>query len=118
MVPAGAMTRERRDTPRIPIALDVMLRQADDRFQRCVTRDISLDGLFVETAAALNIAPRRSTYLAIKIPDGGRTRIHHFHARPVYVKHDGAAFVFDRVAADGYAALLELVYSRQPKGLW
>ena len=112
------MKRERRDTPRIPIALEVMLKQADNRFQRCVTRNISLDGLFLETPAALDILPRRSTYLAIKIPENGRDRIHHFHAQAVYVKDNGAAFVFDRVATEGYAALLELVFSRQPRGTW
>lgn len=111
------MKSERRDTPRIPIALEAILNYNNRNFQHSVTRDISLDGAFVEAKDAS--LPKRGTLeLAIKLPAEGTTRYHRFHAQVVRVTDRGAGLLFDRVETDSYAALLDLVFSRQGRGLW
>jgi c-di-GMP-binding flagellar brake protein YcgR len=110
---------ERRETPRLPIALEVMLRQADNRFTRCMTRDVSLDGLYLQTTDDVKLASKGNSYMAIKIPrPDGQWKIHHFHARPVHIRNDGAAFVFDTVDEHAYSALLNLVFTAQPRRWW
>lgn len=106
------MNSERRDTPRIPIALEAMLR-IDRHFLRFRTRDISLDGVFIETGP-IRFPRRRSVELALKIPAGGRpARLHRFSARLARVTPHGAGLVFDEVGSEAYAALMDLVFSRQ-----
>ena len=96
-----------------------MLRQADNRFARCVTRDVSLDGLFLQTSDHVSVTPERNAYMAIKIPKpDGQWKIHHFNARPVYIKNDGAAFIFDSMEEHAYSALLNLVFTAQPRRWW
>lgn len=110
------MKSERRDTPRIPITLDTIVNYNNQNFQHSTTRDISLDGAFVESKTGL---PKKGTMeLAIKLPVEGRPKYHRFHAQVVRVTEKGAGLVFDRVDTDSYAALLDLVFSRQGRGLW
>ncbi|HEY8553733.1 MAG TPA: PilZ domain-containing protein [Burkholderiales bacterium] len=110
------MKSERRDTPRIPIALEAILDYNRQDPQPSVTRDISLDGVFVETRTGK--VPRKKTLdLAIKLPGEDGARYHRFHARVVRVTDRGAGLVFDRVETDSYAALLDLIFSRQGRSL-
>ena len=111
------MRPERRDTPRIAVTLEVMLRHDRFGFQPFRTRDISLDGVFVETGQ-LPIAQNSTVDLAIKLPTDGAQKVHRFHAQTVHVSRDGVGLSFDQVNSDGYAALLDLVFSRQPRGVW
>ncbi|OGI51286.1 MAG: hypothetical protein A3B81_02255 [Candidatus Muproteobacteria bacterium RIFCSPHIGHO2_02_FULL_65_16] len=113
------MTTERRDTPRIPIALDAFLRDENSSFLRFLTRDISLDGAFVETGRA-GLPGAGSLELALKLPTdtAGGPKLHRMHAQVTRLAPDGAGVVFDKVNTDAYAALLNLVFSRQPKGLY
>lgn len=111
------MKSERRDTPRIPITLDAILDYNNQNYQHSITRDISLDGVFVESKEAR--LPKRGTLeLAIKLPADGTPRYHRFHAQVVRITNNGAGLLFDRVDTDSYAALLDLVFSRQGRGLW
>ncbi|HEX7043720.1 MAG TPA: PilZ domain-containing protein [Burkholderiales bacterium] len=110
------MKSERRDTPRIPIALEAILDYNRQDPQPSVTRDISLDGVFVETRSGT--VPRKGALdIAIKLPGDGGARYHRFHAQVVRVTDRGAALVFDRVETDSYAALLDLVFSRRGRSL-
>ncbi|MFP5349554.1 MAG: PilZ domain-containing protein [Gammaproteobacteria bacterium] len=107
---------ERRDTPRIPIALEAVLHYNNQQLRHSLTRDISLDGAFVETREAL--AQKGSVELAISLPTDGKPQFHHFQAQVVRVADGGAGLLFDKVGTEAYAALLDLVFSRQGRGLW
>jgi len=94
-----------------------MLNRDNAGFRRCYTRDISLDGAFVETSET-RIGGKALVDLAIKIPGFDPNRIHRFSAQVIRATKHGVGLVFDQVNTDGYAALLDLVYSRQPRGPW
>jgi len=115
---AGAAGRktERRDTPRIPITLDAVLHYNNQSFRHSLTRDISLDGAFIETPAGLT--KKGNVELAIQLPTDGKQQYHRFQAQVVRVADGGAGLVFDKVDTEAYAALLDLVFSRQGRGLW
>jgi hypothetical protein len=109
------MKTERRDTLRVPIALDAMLKFNQQGFQLYQTRDISLDGVFVETGP-VRLPKKSPLELALKIPADGQNKIHRFRAQVKRLTPHGAGLVFDRADTDAYAALLHLVFSSQPKG--
>ncbi len=111
------MKSERRDTPRIPIALDAILNFNNQNYQHSVTRDISLDGAFVEAKGG-KLPKKGAMDIAIKLPVEGTPKYHRFHAEIVRITPNGAGLLFDRVDTDSYAALLDLVFSRQGRGLW
>lgn len=107
---------ERRDTPRVPIALEAVLHYNSQSFRHSLTRDISLDGAFVETPETLS--KKGNVELAIQLPTEGKPQYHRFQAQVVRVTDGGAGLLFDKVDTDAYAALLDLVFSRQGRGLW
>lgn len=111
------MKSERRDTPRIAIALEAMLSHGNSGFRRYSTRDISLDGAFVETGE-MRVGAKALVDLALRIPGGDRSRTHRFRGQIVRMTTQGVGLVFDPVNTDGYVALLDLVYSRQPRSSW
>ncbi len=111
------MKSERRDTPRIPITLDTILNYSNNEYQHSITRDISLDGAFIDTKGS-GPPSKGLLELAIKLPTNGMPKYHRFHGEIVRTTGNGAALLFDRVETDSYAALLDLVFSRQGRGLW
>ena len=108
------MKNERRDTARVPIELEVMLNPDTQGYQLFRTRDVSLEGVFVEPASRL--AKNSTVNLAIKLTSDGRTRVHRVSARVVRVTPHGAGLAFDDIDSEVYAALLELVFAQLPKG--
>lgn len=105
------MTTERRDTPRIPVSLDTIVRY-NNRNYRHATIDISLDGAFVRAGGAR--LPRRGALeLAIKLPADGAQRYHRFHAQVVRATARGIGLAFERVDTEGYAALLALLFASE-----
>ncbi|MBI3899446.1 MAG: PilZ domain-containing protein [Gammaproteobacteria bacterium] len=111
------MKTERRDTPRIAISLDALLSREAENYQRSVTRDISLDGAFIE-AAGRQFVQKDRLELAIRLPSDGAAHYHRFRGQVVRVVNGGAGIAFDRVDTESYEALLDLVFSRQGRGLW
>jgi len=111
------MKSERRDTPRIPITLETIVNYNNQNFQHSTTRDISLDGAFVESKTG-HLPKKGMMELAIKMPVEGAPKYQRFHAQVVRLTNNGAGLIFDRVDTDSYAALLDLVFSRQGRGLW
>jgi hypothetical protein len=110
------MKSERRDTPRVPIALEAMLLY-QDKNRRSLTRDISLDGAFIEADdGAFKNGGR--VELSIRLTNGEEPRYHRFDAQIVRVTEHGAGVAFDKIETDSYAALLDLLFSRQGRGLW
>jgi len=106
---------ERRDTPRVPLALDAMVKISDRPFQMHRTRDVSLDGVFVEIGPH-RLAPQDLLEVALKIPSSGGPQIYRFSARIARVAPLGVGMVFDHVNTESYAALLDVVFATQPKG--
>ena len=113
---SDGVATERRDTPRIPIALEAVLNFNTQSYRHSLTRDISLDGAFIETPAGLT--KKGNVELAIQLPTDGKQQYHRFQAQVVRVADGGAGLVFDKVDTEAYAALLDLVFSRQGRGLW
>jgi hypothetical protein len=109
------MQAERRDTPRIPIALEAILNYNNRDFQHLVTRDISLDGVFIHTPPDANLQ-KGTINIAIGLPGTERKKFHRFGAKLVRVSNRGAGFAFDdAIEPDAYEALLELVFARRPE---
>ena len=106
---------ERRDTPRVPIALDAMVKLGDRPYQMFQTRDLSLDGAFVETGPH-RVGSKERLQVALKISVGGAPQIYRFDARVTRIAPQGVGMVFDHVNTESYAALLDFVFSAQPRG--
>jgi hypothetical protein len=112
----GSMKAERRDTPRIPIALEAILNYNNRDYQHLVTRDISLDGVFVHTPPDASLQ-KGTINIAISIPVAENKKFHRFNAKLVRATRQGAGFAFDdAVEPDSYEALLGLVFARRPGG--
>jgi hypothetical protein len=107
------MTRERRLGPRRRLALEVMLNHHRLGLQRCRTRDVSLEGVFVETD---KLALRRNTIvdLVLKIPVDGKTKHYRIQAKTANVRGHGARFIFRTLDEKAYAALVDLLYPAEP----
>jgi hypothetical protein len=108
------MKSERRDTPRIPIALEAIVSTSKSGYTRTVTRDVSLDGAFVVTGKQ-KVGKRKPVELALKLPFDGEEKFHRFRAQVVRTAGGGSGVLFEGVDSEAYAALLNLVFSRQPK---
>src|SRR5256885_1313553 len=90
----GSKNNERRDTPRVPLALDAMVKAADRPFQLFRTRDLSLDGAFVETGPH-RLTPEDALEIALKIPINGSPQIYRFNARITRTAPLGVGMAFD-----------------------
>jgi c-di-GMP-binding flagellar brake protein YcgR len=116
--PGETMKNERRDTPRIPIALETVLTPRDQNYRRVLTRNISLDGAFIETNNGTFDRKQQRVEIAIRLAGTEESRFHRFEAQVVRVTEKGAGVSFDKIDTDAYAALLDFVFSRQGRGLW
>lgn len=105
---------ERRDTPRIPIAVEAIVSASGRGYERTKTRDVSLDGAFVVTGSS-KIGKRKPVEIALKLPYDGDEKFHRFRAQVVRTASGGAGLLFEGVDSDAYAALMNLVFSRQAK---
>jgi len=94
-----------------------MVKIADRPFQVFRTRDLSLDGAFVEIGPH-RLAPKETLEVALKIPVEGADQIYRFNAHIARTAPTGIAMVFDHVNTESYAALMDLVFSAQPKGTY
>jgi hypothetical protein len=116
MVERERLEAERRDTPRVPIALEAILNYNNRDYQHLVTRDISLDGVFIHTPPDTTLQ-KGAIDIAIGLPGSSQKKFHRFSAKLVYVTRHGAGFTFDQaIEPDAYEALLELVFARRPGG--
>jgi hypothetical protein len=117
MKPEGERLKaERRDTPRIPIALEAILNYNNRDYQHLITHDISLDGVFVQTPPDAELQ-KGTINIAISLPGSVQKKYHRFSAKLVRLTRQGAGFAFDEaIEPDSYEALLELVFARRPGG--
>jgi len=109
------MKPERRDTPRIPIAIEAIVSTSKSGYQRTVTRDVSLDGVLIATGKQKVGKRNKPVEIALKLPFDGEEKFHRFHAQVVRTVGGGTGLLFEGVDSEAYAALLNLVFSRQPK---
>lgn len=109
------MKPERRDTPRVPISLEAIVSTSTRGYQRTVTRDVSLDGAYIVTGKQKVGRRNKPVEIALKLPYDGEEKFHRFRAQVVRTAGGGAGLLFEGVDSDAYAALMQLVFSRQPK---
>ena len=112
---SGSINNERRDTPRVPLALDAMVKAADRPYQLFRTRDLSLDGAFIETGPH-RLSLEDALEIALKIPINGSPQIYRFNARITRAAPLGVGMAFDHVNTESYAALMDLVFAQQARG--
>lgn len=103
------MATDRRLGPRKHGTLEVMVRDKKRGLQSCLTRDIRLDGAYVETHA---LALRKNTKvdLILLIPSSGKTEHHHVEAKVANSETHGATLIFRRLDEPAYSALVDLLY--------
>lgn len=104
------MPRERRLGPRRRLSLEVMLEHSRLGLRRYQTRDVSLDGVFIETN---DIHLRRNALvdLVLKIPADGKMRHYRVQAKLAPMKDRGARFIFHKLDETTYTALVDLLYA-------
>ena len=107
------MATERRDTPRIPYALDAVMVGSGGRDPLpCRTRDISLNGAFVQLRGARS-HPVGTVELMVNMPLSADRKPRRFHAQIVHVSANGVGLFFDRTNSEGYVPLIKLVFAKR-----
>jgi hypothetical protein len=96
------------------VVLHAIVKIAGRPFQTFRTRDLSLEGAFIE------IKPHRLTLrerieVAIKMSVNGASSVYRFDAHVARVAPNGVALRFERINSQSYAALLECVLNGNPE---
>ena len=103
------METERRECPRIPVALDAVLRcQASTVV--CTIRDISLNGAFLE-AHPEALPYNGAVEVGIWVNAGGKVKDYNLPATIRRVTENGAGVSFGDRGQDAYFSLVDLVYA-------
>ncbi len=103
------MMTDRRLGPRKHVTLEVMVKDKKRGLQSCQTRDISLDGAYVETHQ-LTLRKNAKVDLVLLIPSSGKTEQHRVEAKVASVEKHGATFIFRKLDEPTYSALVDLLY--------
>lgn len=106
------MATDRRLGPRKQIALEVMVKHKRLGLQSCQTRDISLDGAYVETGD-LVLRKNAKVDLVLMIPAKRKAKHHRIQAKVADVQKRGATFIFRKLDERTYSALVDLLYPRE-----
>lgn len=108
------MGMERRWGARKPVEVDVVI----DNQPLCLLRgrigNISIGGLFVETAAA-SLHANAKVELVLLLQEQGGTRVYRMPALVVRVAGNGAGFMFDQYDVNAFRTLVALVLDRQKR---
>ncbi len=108
------MPSERRLGPRKQLALEVMLDRSHLGLRRYRTRDVSLDGVYLEDSGdPLRLRRNSVVDLVLKIPGNGKIRHHRVQAKVATVKGGGARLIFRHLDENTYTALVDLVYGKE-----
>lgn len=83
-------------------------------FQTFRTRDLSLEGAFIEIKPN-RLTPQERVEIALKISIDGTSNVYRLNARVARVTPNGAAMLFDQINSESYAALLECVLNGNPE---
>ncbi len=102
------MNIERRDNPRLPVALDVALYYSSLKLLDCQTRDISLEGAYVKTGG--RVLPQNAAIdLALALQIGDEVRYHRLPAEVTRVDQDGIGLLFRYPDYTSFNALVNLL---------
>ena len=101
---------ERRDSQRVPVALDAVLNY-QAQVMICTVRDISLNGAFIEGTAEALPYFNASVELGLTLNAGGETKQHRIPAKIRRLTDKGAGISFGDVDMDAYFSLVNLVYN-------
>jgi hypothetical protein len=104
------MQRERRWCLRKPASLIVELHSGQERAVNCTARDISLEGLFLET----NIRPDLASTVKITIAPSAQqsTQTIQLNAKVVHTAADGFGIVFHDLSIDTIKTMRLLFYDK------
>lgn len=106
------MSTEKRKSPRLPVALDVVL---NHRAQSviCTIRDISLGGAFLD--ADPELLPYAGTVeLCFSLPSGATRNFVRLPATIQRATEDGAAVTFGDLGGEVYFQLVDLTVTAAP----
>ena len=101
---------EQRWTERIPMAVDVMVNYPSLGLVRGKSKDISLDGMFVETGA-IALAADNPLSVTFVLPQDKSNQQYELRAQVVYSCSRGAALVFRGLDVSVISQLRKSLYS-------
>lgn len=106
--PKGPRTDERRGNPRMVRQLDVSLHFNSLMLLNCQTRDVSLEGVYVDTGG--EILPHNADIdLGLSVEIDGETLQHRMPARVARVDESGVGLNFQFTDYQSFAALVALL---------
>lgn len=101
---------ERRDSQRVPVAIDAILNY-QAQVMVCTVRDISLNGAFIEGMPEGLPYFNAPVELGIALSNGGETKQYRIPAKIRRITEKGAGLSFGDVGMDAYFSLVNLVYN-------
>ena len=106
------MANDRRLGPRKQVTLEVLVSDRKHSAKSCQTRDISLDGAFIETRDVV-LKKRAKVELILKIPSNRGPTDHAVQAKVTNVEKNGATVIFGKLEEQTYSALVDLLYPNE-----
>lgn len=108
------MDTERRWGARKPIEVDVVIDNQPLSLLHGRIGNISIGGLFVETAS-VGLHTNAKVELVLLLQEQGGTRVYRMPALVVRVTGSGAGFMFDQYDVNAFRTLVALVLDRQKR---
>ncbi len=106
------MASERRLGPRKQVTLEVLVSDRKHGARSCQTRDISLEGAFIETHDVA-LKKKSKIDLILKIPSNRGPTDHPVTAKVTSVEKHGATVIFNDLQEQTYKALVDLLYPQE-----
>lgn len=101
---------EQRWTERIPVAVEVLVNYPSLGLVRGRSKDISLEGMFVETGP-IALAAESSLLISLMLPEGQNNQQCDIPAQVVYSTQGGAGLVFCSLDVPAIGHLRRLLYN-------
>ncbi len=102
------MNAERRENPRLPVALEVALYYNSLMLLDCRTRDISLEGVYVDTGGQA-LPQNAAVDLALSLQIGEEMRYHRLPAEVMRIDDEGIGLMFRYPDYSSFNALVSLL---------
>ncbi len=106
------MASDRRLGPRKQVTLEVLVSDRKRGAKSCQTRDISLDGAFIETQD-VTLKKNANIELILRIPSNRGPTDHPVQAKVTSVEKHGATVIFRNLEEQTYSALVDLLYPEE-----
>jgi hypothetical protein len=106
------MASDRRLGPRKQVTLEILVSDRKRGAKSCRTRDISLDGAFIETQD-VTLKKNANIELILKIPSNRGPTDHPVQAKVTSVEKHGATVIFRNLEEQTYSALVDLLYPEE-----